>query len=78
MPGEPVEYTIVVKSDGRVCCGTVTGPDGADVQGNNPLLSEPSQGVSDRKQPCDKEFDGDADEIFDDTIYVFENDFFSN
>merc|ERR1719352_1048160 len=36
MPGEPVEYTVIVQSDGRVACGTVTGPDGADVQGYKP------------------------------------------
>jgi CspA family cold shock protein len=33
MPGEPVEYTVVMQPDGRPICGTVTGPDGADVQG---------------------------------------------
>jgi CspA family cold shock protein len=82
MPGEPVEYTIVVKSDGRVACGTVTGPDGADVQGFDPgysdMLSDPGQTVTEWLQKPVKEAGHDDDEVFDDTLYVYDNDFFSN
>jgi CspA family cold shock protein len=89
MPGEPVEYTVVIQSDGRVACGTVTGPDGADVQGCKPdALSTRAERfrvpdwvhtvdgvVIPVRNPLIEEYE---DEIFDDTIYLEEEDYFSN
>jgi len=94
--GEPVEYTVVVQSDGRVACGTVTGPDGADVQGYKPeripgSASVPGTASLSRVTDWMKTVDGvviattnpliaeyDKDDIFDDTFYLDEEDYFSN
>jgi CspA family cold shock protein len=84
MPGEPVEYTVVVQSDGRVACGEVTGPDGADVIGFEPdILSDPRLNVKDWLRTVDtvvftKNPLVDEDEIFDDSLYINDNDKFSN
>jgi cold shock CspA family protein len=88
--GEPVEYTVVVHSDGRVACGTVTGPDGSDVQGDRPDgVPEPEERlrVANWLHPhwnvdavvfTKRHLIDDDDEDFDDTIYLNEEDYFSN
>jgi len=76
MPGEQVEYTIVVRPDGRVACGTVTGPDGASVQGFDPLMAAGYTSVKEVTDSLAPE--SDEDDVFDDTIYIYDNDFYSN
>lgn len=87
MPGEPVEYTVVIQKDGRVACGTVTGPDGTDVKGfrqNHFSRFDQSHQVGDWMKTVDgvvlsppliEEYE---DDIFDDTLYINDEDYFSN
>jgi len=53
-----------------------TGPDGASVQGFDPLMAAGYTSVKEVTDSLAPE--SDEDDVFDDTIYIYDNDFYSN